>query len=104
MMNSTSNPGSRISSSILMTSSSWQTARHRISVATNDYTPRAVRRAALPADLHVAAEGHPQVVGQLPEAGRVDDRDHVARVEVVREVEDLDAQVHLAGEHVDGLE
>jgi hypothetical protein len=34
-MNSTSNPGSRISSSILMTSSSWQTARHRISVPTS---------------------------------------------------------------------
>src|SRR6476661_1785700 len=38
-MNSTSNPGSRISSSILMTSSSWQTARHRMGVPNPDYTP-----------------------------------------------------------------
>src|SRR3954469_14764397 len=38
-MNSTSKPGSRISSSILMTSSSWQTARHRMAVANLDYTP-----------------------------------------------------------------
>src|SRR5882724_8568907 len=40
MMNSTSKPGCRISSSILMTSSSWQTARHRISEPIHDYTPR----------------------------------------------------------------
>src|SRR5581483_1322481 len=39
-MNSTSNPGSRISSSIRMTSSSWQTARHRIATPTADYTLR----------------------------------------------------------------
>jgi hypothetical protein len=39
MMISTSKPGSRISSSILMTSSSWQTARQRNSVPIDDYTP-----------------------------------------------------------------
>ena len=42
-MNSTSKPGSRISSSILMTSSSWQTARHRIGVPTDHYTRRGRR-------------------------------------------------------------
>src|SRR5262249_20896618 len=39
-MNSTSNPGSRISSSILMTSSSWHRATHRMTVPTDDYTLR----------------------------------------------------------------
>ena len=42
-MNSTSKPGSRISSSIRMTSSSWQTARHLMVVPTADYTPAAPR-------------------------------------------------------------
>src|SRR5262245_50010467 len=37
-MNSTSKPGTRISSSILMTSSSWQTAKHRIGAVTVNYT------------------------------------------------------------------
>jgi VWFA-related protein len=39
-MNSISKPGSRISSSILMTSSSWQTAKHRIGATTDNYTLR----------------------------------------------------------------
>src|SRR5436190_16205779 len=38
-MNSTSNPGSRISSNIRMTSSSWQTAKHRISANLTLYAP-----------------------------------------------------------------
>ena len=46
-MNSISKPGSRISSSILMTSSSWQTARHRIVDPNRDYTlPAEPRRSA----------------------------------------------------------
>src|SRR5262249_22945264 len=49
-MNSTSKPGSRISSSILMTSSSWQTARHRMGAPTFDYTPGRVA--------FCAADGH----------------------------------------------